>query len=1231
MKFVHLKTQSEYSITQGLNRLDDIIDKAKENKMGALALTDVNGMFGSINFYKDARKAGIKPIVGVDFTVEQDDGNTYQLAVLAKNEAGYKSLIELNSRAYTENRKESSAPIKEEWLADLQNVIVLSGAKQGLIGQLILQDKLEEAKEVASQMKDFFGDDFYMELQRDASPEEEKYMDGAVSISQDLQIAPVATHPVMFLQSDDFVAHETRYCIGNKETLFNIKRKRPFNKDMYFKTQEEMEELFSDIPVALENTINIAKKCNIQLHLDEPKLPMFPTPNGINSDDYFAQQAKDGLEERLMEDFPNEEEREQVRKRYEDRLETEIKIIQKMGFPGYFLIVADFIGWAKKNDIPVGTGRGSGAGSLVAYSMKITDIDPLPYNLLFERFLNPDRVSMPDFDIDFCQSRRGEVYEYVREKYGVNAVSQIGTFGTMAAKAVIRDVGRAFDFNHDFMDTLAKMVVIKPNKPVTLKQFIFGDEEKGIEGDEKLLARYNNEADVKKLIDIALRLEGLTKQVGTHAAGVVISPTKVTDFSPLYTLEPGGSPSTQFAKEEVEIAGLVKFDFLGLRNLTIIKETVDLINERNQKNGDEFFNIRKINTDDQAVYQNIFSSGNTVGIFQFEGKGMTGVIQKANPNKLGDLIAINALYRPGPMEIIPEWLASKSLPEDKRPYPHPKLKEILKETYGFMIYQEQVMQCAQVIAGYSLGEADLLRRAMGKKKPEEMKKQREVFIKGAAKNNVDENTAIELFDLIEKFSGYGFNKSHAAAYSYIGFQTAYLKNYYPEEFLTANLNSNTIGALDTDKIAILVNDAEKNNIEILPPNINASNFTFNIEENGKIRYGLGAVKGVGEKAAFSIQRDREEKGPYVDFFDFLERVGKGNVNKKVLEALVKAGAFDTMEPNRALLFENIELSLDYVTKFRKNQMTNVSVLGDSLFDDAPAPVVVQEQLGLDGEVVTDEKPKKKGLRKNKVKVVKELVRPEFLQPKEDWNELALLKNEKSVFGYFFTDNPYQTYYARELDGFKVATPLAEIKNEFDYGNTEVFVGAVIEEINWWKSKKGAFVKISDGTSTTEMRMFADFLNDNKDWLKPDSFISMKMKIQPDDNENGYSLSLIQGFSFDQTKQLTLNKIFVGNNEADTQDNVDKFLDVCKKYENRDSENSVILCVPATNTSKTKKVMEINVKVENALFDELKGAFGNDWVKATFKKDIDKVVFPDVNNKKKNKGNYSKPKRSSFSN
>ena len=795
---------------------------------------------------------------------------------------------------------------------------------------------------------------------------------------------------------------------------------------------------------------------------------------------------------------------------------------------------------------------------------------------------------------------------------------------------VVRDVGRALDYHYDFVDKIAKGVTIKANNPMSLKQFIFGDENKGIPADEKLLERYNSEPEVKKLIDVALKIEGLTRQIGKGAAGVVISASKLIDYTPLYTVDAETPPQTQYEIADVEKAGLVKFDFLGLRNLTIIKDTIDLIHKTGKEDSDkekEFFDIRKINIDDIEVYENIYGNGNTGGVFQFESKGISAVLQKAKPQNLKDIIAVNALYRPGPMDIIPEWLKSKSSPEEQRPYPHDSLRDVLKETYGFMIYQEQVMQCAQIIAGYTLGEADLLRRAMGKKKPEEMAKQRSIFIAGAAKNNISEHKANEIFDLIDKFAGYGFNKSHAAAYSLLSYQTAYLKHYYPEQFFAATLNSH-VTTLDTDKIAIAFKDAEENNIKILGPDVNESKALFGIEGDRILRYGLAAIKGVGDKAASVIAQEREKNGPFNDFFDFMERVGRGHVNKRVLEALIKAGALDSLNENRAELFDNLKESLDYVKKYRDKQLENVSVLGSALFDDEDQPAVT--------------KTKKK-------KAQKELIRPE-LKPAEKWTDLVQSINEKQAFGYFFSSNPYNSYYAKELDGLTIASKLSDVADLFySEGINEVIVGALVEDINWWKSKKGAFVTINDGLISTDIRMFESTLNENKEWLKKDAFILLRLKVEKNEKEDNYEdvmlqsfdgnlenlpkekegidtlmFSTQQAFSFEKTKELTMNKLFVGADGTD--ESIENFNKICEEFK---SENGteVILCVPDEKGRRVKKVNSLRIQYNEKLFNELKNNFGDEWVKATFKKDINLIDFPKLKNKNNNK---QFKKRSSFS-
>lgn len=1232
MTFVNLKNTTEFSITESINKVDELVEKAVSSGMPALAVTDKNGLFGAIKFYKAAKTAGIKPILGINASIESssltDDNNkplVYTLTLLAKNQEGYKKLIELNTRSYVENRGEgsdNSANMKEEWLSELidtdeNNIVILSGGQSGLIGQLIAKGDIETAYDAAAEMGEAFGSDFYIELERNGSDFETEYMEHAVAMCQKFDLQPVAVHQNFFINQEDFLAHETRYCVSSKEILYDINRPKRFNKEMYFKTPEEIEELFSDLPIAIENTEIIARKCNIDLKLDEPELPVFPTPNGMSVNDYFRHVAREGLEQRMLVNYPDSKERNEKMPEYSKRLEWELDIIEGMKFPGYFLIVYDFINYAKSKDIPVGPGRGSGAGSLVAYSMKITDLDPLPYNLLFERFLNPERVSMPDFDIDFCQSRRGEVYEYVRHKYGEAAVSQIGTFGTMAAKAAIRDVGRALGHNYNYIDNIAKNINIAPNKPIDLGTYIFGNEKKEIPPNEVLLNLYNTDREVKKLIDISLRLEGTTKQVGTHAAGVVIAPTLISDYAPMYTPEKYASPSTQFDKYDVETAGLVKFDFLGLRNLTIIKEAVDLANKKinilAQREGvpAQRLDIDRIDIRDESVYQDIYAKGNTGSIFQFEGKGMTRILMKANPTCLEDLIAINALYRPGPMDIIPAWLEAKNQPEEERPYPHPKLREVLKETYSFMIYQEQVMQAARIMAGYSLGGADMLRRAMGKKDVKKMAEERAKFIDGCAEHSgVDAEKAGELFDLIEKFAGYGFNKSHAAAYSYLSYQTAYLKQYYKTEFFTATLNSYT-EPLDHERIYTILEDMKKNKVKILPPDINSSYPKFSIEADGVVRFGFNAIKSTTTAVIEKLVEEREKNGPYVSFIDVFER-NKGSLNKPTALALIRSGAFDCFDTNRAKLVASRDSFLDYTKKLKKKEdnESDIGVLGD-----------LTDLLGIDPAPVK---------KKRKSRPV-EIIVPELIDTPE-WDQLTKANAEKTAFGYYLTINPYRSYFLKLLGGFEASTPLAEVKNQFVEEGVQYFlVGGLIEEIFQFKGKNMGRIKLNDGSSSFDITIFENDWVANKQNLKTNRFLSMKIRLQERMNTASGDLEIsaaaMSVHTFEDIYSRTINNLFVGIEHDDSL--IEKFNELCGKYAGsiEDQDPVAILCVPnEENGRKNKKHSKYYLKVSDAIIKEFKESFGDNNVIPTFKKELDNIVFPVINTRNGNKkfNNYSKP-------
>ena len=909
--FIPLRAHSEFSITDSIIRIKPFIKQAIEYGYPALGLTDLMNVFAIVKFYKACRSAGIKPIMGADVRIQDNKHpeQSYRALLLLKNHAGYLRLSSLLTRAFTHQVKGQLPQILPEWLdeGDNSGLICLSGAHLGEVGALLMAEQVEMAIKAAQKYQRWFPDSFYLELQRlPECPQWEKAVSGSLQIAAKLDLPVVATHPTQFLNRDDFRAHDARVCIANGWILSDNKRPQEFTPSQEFVSADVMCERFADIPEALKNSVEIAKRCNLTLTLGQNFLPDFPTPNGMDLNDYLVYLANEGLQKRLESLDPDI--RAKKRPEYQARLDFELNIIIQMKFPGYFLIVQDFINWAKQNGCPVGPGRGSGAGSLVAYSLHITDLDPLRYALLFERFLNPERVSMPDFDIDFCQANRWRVIEYVRKKYGEAAVSQIVTFGTMSSKAVIRDVGRVLQLPFGLCDKLSKLIPIgEGNRPMHLDDAMHAEPE---------IAQVVQAEDAWELIDLAKKLEDITRNLGMHAGGVLIAPGKVSDFSPIYQADPKAAPVSMFDKGDVEDIGLVKFDFLGLRNLTIIEMAQKFIK---QTTGEEI-DVNHIDLEDQKAYQ-IFRDANTTAVFQFESSGMKKMLLQANTTKLEEIIAFVSLYRPGPMDLIPDFIARMKGAAFE--YMHPLLEPILEPTYGVMVYQEQVMQAAQVIGGYSLGGADLLRRAMGKKKPEEMVKHREIFAQGAEKNGISRTKADEIFDYMEKFAGYGFNKSHAAAYAYISYQTAWLKAHYPAEFMAATMSSE----LDnTDQLKLFFDDASSklNNIQFLPPNINESFYYFMPTADRHIRYALGAIKGTGEAAIECIVAAREKNGKFTSLFDFCERVGKGVVNKRV----ICAGAFDSIEPNRAMLMANLERALHYAEQKAEN--ANQQSLFDSL-------------------------------------------------------------------------------------------------------------------------------------------------------------------------------------------------------------------------------------------------------------------------------------------------------------
>ena len=1064
--FVHLRLHSEFSVVDGTNRIDEVVKAAADDGQVALAITDLNNMFGAIKFYKEGRGKGVKPLIGAEIFLEsltQDVAQTSRLILLVQNHQGYLNLCELLSRGWTQNVHKAVAVIKLEWLQELsQGLIALSGAQAGAVGQALMQGDTQRACDVALQLAGLFTHRFYMELQRAGRVDDEAHVAAAAELAARLNLPVVATHPVQFTAQDDYEAHEARVCISEGEILGNQRRVRKFTREQYFKSSEQMQALFADLPAAIANTVEIAKRCNLNLVLGKPQLPNYPTPNGMGIEEYFRFASHEGLKERLVHLYPDPAKREAERERYEARLEFEIGTILKMGFPGYFLIVGDFINWAKNNGCPVGPGRGSGAGSLVAYALKITDLDPLQYNLLFERFLNPERVSMPDFDIDFCQTNRDRVIDYVKDKYGRNAVSQIATFGTMAARAAIRDVGRVLDMSYTFCDGISKLIPNKPGQHITIAG--------AIEAEPVLAERLAREDEVKTLLALAQKLEGMTRNVGMHAGGVLIAPGKLTDFCPLYQQPGSDSAVSQFDKDDVEAAGLVKFDFLGLATLTILEIAREFIIQRHK--GQENFAFENIPLDDAPTYK-LFQDGKTEAVFQFESRGMQGMLRDARPTRLEDLIALNALYRPGPMDLIPSFVARKHGREEIE-YPHPLVANMLSETYGIMVYQEQVMQTAQILGGYSLGGADLLRRAMGKKKAEEMAEHREIFRAGAAKNNIPQAKADEIFDLMEKFAGYGFNKSHAAAYSLLAYHTGWLKVHYTAEFFCANM---TVEMDDTDKLKVLFEDAQSMGLSFESPDVNRGHYRFEPISDKAIRYGLGAIKGSGQQAIEAIVAARETGGPFTSLFDFCRRVDRSRLNKRTVEALIKAGAFDNLHLNRASLMASVERAFDFAAAAEAN--ANQGGLFDMMGEDAHGSSTQE---------------------------------PELVEALP-WGIKERLMHEKTAVGFYLSGHLFDES-EREVRQI-VRTRLDDL---MDSREPQLLAGIVSDMriINGQRGKLAIF-KLDDKSSVIEATADEATIHTFRNTLKDDELVIVMGKAQPDRFSGGLRLSIQQVWDLPQAR------------------------------------------------------------------------------------------------------------------
>ena len=1062
--FVHLRLHTEFSVVDGTNRIDEVVASAAADGQPALAITDFNNLFGAIKFYKEARGKGVQPILGAEVLLEgEGSAAPSRMVLLVQGSQGYLNLSELLARAWTRSVAKTQAVCTWAWLQELgEGLIALSGAQAGPVGQALLRGDDAGASTLALRLAGLFPHRFYLEVQRAGRPDDEAHVVAAAQLAARLNLPVVATHPVQFATEDDYEAHEARVCIAEGEILGNPRRVRRFTREQYFKSAAQMEALFADLPSAVANTVEVARRCNLTLVLGKPQLPDFPTPGGMPIAEYFRVASFEGLEERLALLYPDAAERDRQCPRYVERLEFELGTILKMGFPGYFLIVGDFIQWAKNNGCPVGPGRGSGAGSLVAYALKITDLDPLQYNLLFERFLNPERVSMPDFDIDFCQTNRNLVIDYVKDKYGKNAVSQIATFGTMAARAAIRDVGRVLDMSYTFCDGISKLIPNKPGQHITI--------DGALKVEPILAERLEKEDDVKTLLALAQKLEGMTRNVGMHAGGVLIAPGKLTDFCPLYQQPGSESAVSQYDKDDVEAIGLVKFDFLGLATLTILEIAKEMIVARHK--GQENFAFENLPLDDAKVYK-LFADGLTEAVFQFESRGMQGMLRDAKPTRLEDLIALNALYRPGPMDLIPTFVARKNGREVVE-YPHPLVANMLSETYGIMVYQEQVMQTAQILGGYSLGGADMLRRAMGKKKPEEMAEHRQIFRDGAAKNNIDEAKADEVFDLMEKFAGYGFNKSHAAAYSLLAYHTAWLKVHYTAEFFCANM---TVEMDDTDKLRVLFEDAGKLGVAFEPPDVNRGVYRFEPVSDKLIRYGLGAIKGTGQQAIEAIVAARNQDGPFTSLYDFCVRVDRARLNKRCLEALIKGGAFDNLHRNRASLVASIDRAFDFANAAQANANQT------GLFDMG----------GEDDHGSSSQTPD--------------------LVDALPWGIKEQLTLEKTAIGFYLSGHLFDEV-ATEVRRFAKR----QIDDLIDTREPQLLAGIVndFRVINGQRGKLALF-KLDDKSAVIEARADEALINAHKHLLKDDALIIVMGKLQPDRFAGGMQLTVNQIWDLEQAR------------------------------------------------------------------------------------------------------------------
>jgi len=1086
--FVHLRLHTEYSLVDGIVRIDDLAARVATAGMPAVAVTDQSNLFSMVKFYKAAQAAGVKPIVGVDLWVREADERLEpsRLTLLCMNAVGYGNLTRLVSRSYLEGQRRGQPAVERAWLLPetVEGLIALGGASEGDVGRHLLNGRVADAHRAARSWRTLFGDRYYLELQRVGRTDDEALVDATLALVDELELPAVATNDVRFLSRADFDAHEARVCIHEGTLLADPSRPRRYTDQQYLKSPEEMAELWADVPGALEQSVAIARRCSLELKLGKPVLPAYPVPDGTNTADYLRAEAASGLEARLLAiaaGLPKV--REVAREEYDARLARELDVITRMGFEGYFLIVADFIRWARENGVPVGPGRGSGAGSLVAFVLGITDLDPLQHDLLFERFLNPERVSMPDFDIDFCTDGRDRVIDYVARRYGRERVSQIITYGTMAAKAVVRDVGRVLGHGYGAVDRIAKLI------PFELEMTL----DKALEKEEELKRLYETDDDVRAIIDYGRALEGITRNAGMHAGGVVIAPSVLTDFAPLFVEDGGESVVTQFDKDDVEAAGLVKFDFLGLRTLTVIARALKIVNAARAERSEAPLVMEALVLDDPATFA-LLKACRTTGVFQLESRGMRDLLRRLQPDCFEDIVALVALFRPGPLQsgMVDDFIDRKHAPRGQRiDYLHPQLEPVLKPTYGVILYQEQVMQIAQVLAGYTLGGADLLRRAMGKKKAEEMAVQRDIFVKGATERGVPEAQATHIFDLMEKFAGYGFNKSHSAAYAVLTYQTAWLKAHYPAAFAAAVLSCD----LDkTDKVVVGIDDCKVMGITVESPDVNISDYAFTVSGEHSIRYGLGAVKGVGEGAVQAIIEARAAGGPFTDLPDLCARIDLGRINRRTLEALLKCGALDALGPNRATLMAQLPAAVQ-----AGEQRNEAALVGQSdLFGVSAAPAPTAQS-----------------------------VAPAALP---EWPLALKLSGERETLGFFLSGHPMDEF--RRDIAYIAPGSIADLAGPRPSGggggwggpSRSVTVAGLVLDIR--KRNNRTSLVLDDGTGRLEVALFEDVLQLHRELVVKDALLIVEGGLRWDDFIEGWKLSAKKLLSLEAAREAQARRLLL---------------------------------------------------------------------------------------------------------